>query len=117
MPAHSGGDLSPQLFFSSARAHAAFLSAVSFETVFLREVFSHAFDTAWQRSFASLLQLVAWHTAPAHKSQSHRSLYVSGLMATELDNHAAATKESTMGSALYLAHADDRKVVLQLRSP
>ena len=96
MPAHSGGALSPQLFLRSARAQAAFLSAVSFDTASLREVSLQAFDTAMQRSFASLLQLVAWHTAPAQRSHSQRSLYVSGLTVTELDNHTDATRVSSM---------------------
>jgi hypothetical protein len=96
MPWHSGGVAWPHSFFSSARAHAAFFAALSDATAVLREVSLQAFETAVQRSFASGLQLVAWHTAPAHRSHSHRSLYESGLTAIELDNQKDATSVRTM---------------------
>jgi hypothetical protein len=59
MPAHSAGVGCPHEFFSSARAQAAFLSAFAGATASFRDVSLQAFETAWQRSFASGLQLVA----------------------------------------------------------
>ena len=82
--------MSPHVVFSNARAHADFFSAFTSSTVTLRLVDSHCLLTASQRALPSFLQEFAAHCAPAQRSHSQRSLYVFGLVPTEVDNTKAA---------------------------
>jgi hypothetical protein len=59
IPSHFEGVGFPHSLFSKAFAHATFLLALTLATVCWADVSLHDLETAMQRSFASLLQLVA----------------------------------------------------------